>query len=401
MDIYVMDLIKNNKEMEFVNNFRKIMSTCHIYILREPLVANLVIKYDLFFSNIDIFYKKYKYETLKNYIDYFYNVDKSYVENNIFSMLKFYKSEVDYVILIRYCKEKNIDISKMFKYIEDNNIILEDNSLLNVLLNNYRNINIKEMESIINHSTRLLDLKYILKKYNIYTELIDLINKRIINNKEMISDEILTTMISFRCIKDDIIRNTMFYIVKELSENENINYQDICILSKSGAYSTVYQIGDKVIKIGRKRGVFTKINNKRFLQPLYRDEVLDKNESDFLFCIEITEKVDTDNITKEDVYQIYKELRDQGLIWTDCKEDNLGRLLKDNKVYFRGIDKVDKVATGYLNDIDEILKKGDLVIIDNDYIYNEEDYFKNNYLAPSEYFDEFEKRYRSEYNNVK
>ena len=106
MDIYVMDLIKNNKEMEFVNNFRKIMSTCHIYILREPLVANLVIKYDLFFSNIDIFYKKYKYETLKNYIDYFYNVDKSYVENNIFSMLKFYKSEVDYVILIRYCKEK-------------------------------------------------------------------------------------------------------------------------------------------------------------------------------------------------------------------------------------------------------------------------------------------------------
>ena len=289
----------------------------------------------------------------------------------------------------------------MFKYIEDNNIILEDNSLLNVLLNNYKNINIKEMESIINHSTRLLDLKYILKKYNIYTELIDLINKRITNNKEMISDEILTTMISFGCIKDDIIRNTMFYIVKELSENENINYQDICILSKSGAYSTVYQIGDKVIKIGRKRGVFTKINNKRFLQPLYRDEVLDKNESDFLFCIEITEKVDTDNITKEDVYQIYKELRDQGLIWTDCKEDNLGRLLKDNKVYFRGIDKVDKVATGYLNDIDEILKKGDLVIIDNDYIYNEEEYFKNNYLAPSEYFDEFEKRYRSEYNNVK
>ena len=396
MDIYVMELIKNNKEEEFVNNFRNIMSSCHIYILREPKVTDLVIKHDLFFSNIDLFYKKYRYEKIKSYIDYFYNIDKSYVENNIFSMLKFYKSEVDYIILIRYCKEKNIDISKLFKYIEDNNIILENNSLLNVLLNNYKNINIKDIELIINYSTRLLDLKYILKENNTYSDLIDLVNKRISNNKEMVSDEILTTMVSFGCIKDDIIRNTMFYIVKELSENEKINYSDICILSKSGAYSTVYQIGDKVIKIGRRRDVFTKINNKRFLQPLYRDEVLDKDELDFLFCIEITEKVDTNNITKEDAYQIYKELRAQGLIWTDCKEDNLGRLLKDNKVYFRGIDKVDKGATGYVNDIDEVLKKGDLVIIDNDYIYETEDYYNNNYFPPSEYFYEFEERYQSE-----
>ena len=48
-----------------------------------------------------------------------------------------------------------------------------------------------------------------------------------------------------------------------------------------------------------------------------------------------------------------------------------------------------------------IVFNGNLVIIDNDYIYDEEEYFKNNYLAPSDYFYEFEERYRAEYNNVK
>ena len=215
-------------------------------------------------------------------------------------------------------------------------------------------------------------------------------------NKNLVSDEIITAMFDFKLVENDIIRKTVSFIVKELSENENIDYNDICLLSKNGAYSIVYQIGDKVLKIGRRREVFTKKNNKRFLQPLYREEILNKDELNFLFCIEITERVDTTNITKEDVYQIYKGLRSQGLIWTDCKEDNIGRLLKDNKVYFRGIDKVDKVATGYLNDIDEILKKGDLVIIDNDYIYDEEEFYNSNYFPPSVYFYEFEGRYKSE-----
>ena len=396
MDTYVIELIKNGKEMEFVNNFRNIMKDCHIYILMEPSVTNLVIKYDLFFSNIDIFSKKYKFDTIISYIDHFYGVDKNYVENNIFSLLKYYKSEIEYVRVIMYCKEKNIDINNLFKYINDSNLMLEYNSLFKVLLNNYKEITVDNIELIIKHSTKLLELKYILKENNFSKDLMDMVNMIISKNKNLVSDEIITAMFDFKLVENDIIRKTVSFIVKELSENENIDYNDICLLSKNGAYSIVYQIGDKVLKIGRRREVFTKKNNKRFLQPLYRDEILDKDELDFLFCIEITERVDTTNITKEDVYQIYKELRSQGLIWTDCKEDNIGRLLKDNKVYFRGIDKVDKVATGYLNDIDEILKKGDLVIIDNDYIYDEEEFYNSNYFPPSVYFYEFEGRYKSE-----
>ena len=121
MDTYVIEIIKNGKEMEFVNNFRNIMKDCHIYILMEPSVTNLVIKYDLFFSNIDFFSKKYKFDTIISYIDHFYGVDKNYVENNIFSLLKYYKSEIEYVRVIMYCKEKNIvecdkiDLYNLFK----------------------------------------------------------------------------------------------------------------------------------------------------------------------------------------------------------------------------------------------------------------------------------------------
>ena len=398
---YAMNLLENGKEEEFINNFTKIMDECHIYFLREPNVSNIVVKYNLFFSNIKYFSRNYKYDILLSYSDYFYSYDKSYVEDNIFSLLEYYKSEIDYIKLIRFCKEKNIDVDNLFKHIEKNNLLLEDNILLSILLFNYKDVTINNIDTIINHSIKLLDLKFILNQYGFSKDKIDMVNQIIINNKKLVSEEILSSAVGMRDLKDDIIKDTVSIITEELMHNENINYEDINILSKSGAYSIAYKIGDKVLKIGKKREVFTKINNKRFLQPLYRDEILDKDDKDFLFCIEITEFVDTKNITKEDVYFIYKELRDCGLVWTDCKGDNLGRLLKDNKVYFKGIDKVDKNATGYINDNIEILKKGDLVIIDNDYIYNEEDFFNNNHLVPSGYFYEFEQRYRNEHNMIK
>ena len=398
---YAMNLLENGKEEEFINNFTKIMDECHIYFLREPNVSNIVVKYNLFFSNIKYFSRNYKYDILLSYSDYFYSYDKSYVEDNIFSLLEYYKSEIDYIKLIRFCKEKNIDVDNLFKHIEKNNLLLEDNILLSILLFNYKDVTINNIDTIINHSIKLLDLKFILNQYGFSKDKIDMVNQIIINNKKLVSEEILSSAVGMRDLKDDIIKDTVSIITEELMHNENINYEDINILSKSGAYSIAYKIGDKVLKIGKKREVFTKINNKRFLQPLYRDEILDKDDKDFLFCIEITEFVDTKNITKEDVYFIYKELRGCGFVWTDCKEDNIGRLLKDNKVYFKGIDKVDKNATGYINDNIEILKKGDLVIIDNDYIYNEEDFFNNNHLVPRGYFYEFEQRYRNEHNMIK
>lgn len=67
--------------------------------------------------------------------------------------------------------------------------------------------------------------------------------------------------------------------------------------------------------------------------------------------------VDTLSVGLKDAYDMYKELRDQGLIWKDCDPDNIGRLIKDNQIYFEGIDHIDKNATGYIDCNNEILKK--------------------------------------------
>ena len=36
----------------------------------------------------------------------------------------------------------------------------------------------------------------------------------------------------------------------------------------------------------------------------------------------------------EIVYQVYKALRDDGLLWTDARFSNIGRLKKDNRINY-------------------------------------------------------------------
>lgn len=43
---YAYNLLGNNKEDIFINNFIKIMDECHIYILMNPKVTDVVIKYN-------------------------------------------------------------------------------------------------------------------------------------------------------------------------------------------------------------------------------------------------------------------------------------------------------------------------------------------------------------------
>lgn len=154
-------------------------------------------------------------------------------------------------------------------------------------------------------------------------------------------------------------------MLQDLFRVENKNYLDIEFIS-NGEYSCVYGIGSKIFKIGIPREKFNMHNNKRFLKPIYRSEI--KGLNGVLGCIEITEKVDTKNVTEEDAQFIYNELRDSGYIWCDCARANLGRLIKKNKVYFDNINPSNKVVN-YETECGEQLDAGELVIIDNDYIF--------------------------------
>ncbi len=103
---------------------------------------------------------------------------------------------------------------------------------------------------------------------------------------------------------------------------------------KSGHYSTVFSIGNKVIKLGRYRVTKQFPNNPYIVTPLLRKSILMDNIN---FFIEVVEKVDTTNkdVTYEDLYNLYKHIRDLGLIWTDVAKRNVGRLLKDNIIHWK------------------------------------------------------------------
>ena len=65
-------------------------------------------------------------------------------------------------------------------------------------------------------------------------------------------------------------------------------------------------------------------------------------------------------------------MRRLGLVWIDVKQKNLGKLLKDNKIYWnKPLSPSDTVLMLQEYRGSEELKKGDVVICDADYIYDE------------------------------
>lgn len=167
-------------------------------------------------------------------------------------------------------------------------------------------------------------------------------------------------------------------IVDELVESEGITYADISFVNH-GAYSYVYGIGEKVIKFGAKRANFKFPNHRRILQPLARREFA---EGDFSSIIEVSQKVDTLKKEDEDIeklYQVYKELRDDGIIWADIRFDNIGVLKGPNIPNLRGKNMyVFPEAVGSDKTIPEeelaMLRAGDWVVIDTDHLYKEEEF---------------------------
>lgn len=280
------------------------------------------------------------------------------------------------------------DALKTFKV-----LIANDNNNL------FYNLTENEFLNVLNNCLNLIELREIIKNNeNFHRLYYEYINKN--------PDKIILEMIikGFRTdlkdIEKDLDEEKIFDMLKlilsELLENENLNYSDIQLLGQ-GEFSMVYSVGSKVIKIGIPRDTFKIDNNKRFLKPVFRREI--EGSKEVLGCIEITEKVDTKNITEEDVQFIYNELRDSGYFWFDPRKENLGRLLKSNKVHYKNLDPV-MSAVNYNTECIEVLEAGELVIIDNDYIYSYEEFKKLPEEEQRTFMSAVEK-YELEYQNRK
>lgn len=202
--------------------------------------------------------------------------------------------------------------------------------------------------------------------------------------------------------KEDTIKRyekTLELMILELTKSENVRLIDIEYKDK-GFYSRAYKIGDKILKIGVPKHKHYIPNHKRILQPLTRINFLGRDQKE-IFCIEIEEEVDTEftaeEMKEEKLYQIYKELRQDGIIWTDIRWDNLGKLKKSNIPMLHGKEMyVSPDSIGFDKELkggkEDILQKGDIVIIDSDYIYKE----NSSHITFFEQSTKFERRYQQE-----
>lgn len=405
------EMIKSDNPIStFIDNFRQIInfssSNSIFQLFNNSKILKVIIENNLFFKNEDLLFHKLGEEQSIKCLNLMYDFDSNYVTRNIINIFYYFNSSYFYKTYLSFLKHYGISLTYIMNLLDANDIPVEQNYFARELLESTYNVNyiIDHIDYFLTDNNELLRLKKILMSYNIKLKYNDEINSYIDDNPDLILNEIarFNRSITSSAIEKEKYMPFLKQVVDELLEHENANYHDIEYLD-SGFYSNVYKIGDKVLKIGSERKAFNISNSRYFLKPIYRQNVRSLDAKKVLFCIEITECVNTDNITEEDVYTVYKELRDQGLIWTDCKRSNLGRLKKDNRIYFDGITKVSKNSTGYLDDNNEVLKKGELVIIDNDYIFPENaffDMYDEGDEDVSMMFDVF-KKYENRYNREK
>lgn len=240
-----------------------------------------------------------------------------------------------------------------------------------------------------------VDMSQIFKKISKDEELTTLknkLNKYYAENKEGVVKSIIES--STYTSLDDYVP-TMVQIFDELFESEKCKFADMKVLGQ-GTFSKVFGVGEKVVKIGKTSPTFNIPNHRRVLQPLIRTNFIQKGKEKA--TIEICEKVDTNltekDLDEENLYRIYKELREEGIIWTDLAKRNLGKLTKPNYTYLNGeIITPDSKSRGFDKNITEnVLDAGELVIIDNGYMYLEDD--KN--ISWKSTPQSFEKRYQKE-----
>ncbi len=193
---------------------------------------------------------------------------------------------------------------------------------------------------------------------------------------------------------------TLQILLRKVLKSERKKLSDVEKVGE-GAYSKNYKIGDKVLKIGAPRETYFIPNHRRILQPLARINLTDSNHKS-IGTIELTSEENAskeaiDKITKEDLYRIYKELRDDGIVWGDPKIDNLAILKRKNIPMLNGkLFYVNPSSVGFNNDLNGVkpLDKGDIVIIDTDYLYRQEE--KNKKGNINSYVLDFERRYQNE-----
>lgn len=299
--------------------------------------------------------------------------------------------------LMEELKDKDeILIHIIDKYITDKNVGLDlAESLLRKKI--YTNKVYENIDSIIeNNSNNLFKL---LITNELPEEIRTKIKKTIAHSEDYLEETVQTILkdiykSQYTKEKIKVGSDTIKILIKEICQNENKDYGDIKYLG-AGTFSYVLGIGNKVIKIGRRRNTKTFPNNPFIITPLMRETI--EIDNDLSIFLEVTEKVETNiEITDEELYNLYKNLRKIGLVWTDMAWRNVGRLTKDNIIHWNTkLEPTNESLELQEKRGDIVLKKGSLVILDADHIYDEKTEEAQKELSSSKYEERYQKELTS------
>ena len=210
------------------------------------------------------------------------------------------------------------------------------------------------------------------------------------------------TLLYINDLKDSIDVNGYAQFIErilfELEQRQDSKLKDIETLPQ-GASAKPFGFKNMILKVGLPPKTYHMPNSKYFLQPLIRIE-LKSNKGKAFAVVEVTNRVETNfpkkEQTEENLYQFWKKIRNEGIIWTDVRWNNVGKLLQRNIPVHNGVEMYsDSNATGLDNrDIGEPLGPGNLVVVDLDFIYKED---AEKILWPlNGYGKKFEDRYQKE-----
>lgn len=309
-----------------------------------------------------------------------------YSEEELYIMGKdlAYTDRVIFYDCIKCIKENNM-FSPTFSVYNCGNIVLEK------LIKN------DELEYIIENITQIMrpssNLKYELLNY--LKEKIDYITEEDLTKIEY---AISNTMCNCITNRDEVVEEVRKLLV-EIARSENVSVLDIRKIDY-GSYSQVYRLGNKVIKIGLSRAVENIIDNRLLLIPDYKGFI----GSEY---IEVTDyiEIDNENIAFNDLYMMYEELRDQGIVWLDPSRENVTRVNENtlNKLKNKDRSKLDFYPNPNYNNKE--LVAGDLIIIDLDYMVSIDDIDTINHIKHNlnemlvVILDSFEKKYDETHQN--
>ena len=184
--------------------------------------------------------------------------------------------------------------------------------------------------------------------------------------KERIKEHIVLCVSEHQSFKKDDNLFVLKNLLEKVAEREQLTLFDIKKINYGG-YTKVYQIGDKIIKIGFKRVCKTIPDNRRLLIPDFKGYI----GRDF---VEVTDYLECFNDADYDeIYEVYKELRDQGIRWLDPTRVNITRVNKKVSNSIKAKRQVLKLKDiGIIENEDKIeeeLGLGEYVIIDLDHMF--------------------------------